>query len=94
MDRSTVYDTEFYNFAKKTADLNSIKWQTKTLIAGGNDASSVNSKPGGIKTAAISLPCRYLHTASVVADTEDIKSVKDLIRAVFIALNECTGDFE
>jgi endoglucanase len=88
MDRSTVYDREMYEIAKKTADENDIMWQTKTLIAGGNDASSVNTKTGGIKTAAISLPCRYLHTASVVADKGDIDCVRRLTRAMITAINK------
>jgi endoglucanase len=88
MDRSTVYDREMYNLATKTADENNIMWQTKTLIAGGNDASSVNTKNHGVKTAAISLPCRYLHTASVVADKGDIDCVRRLVTAMITAINK------
>jgi endoglucanase len=88
MDRSTVYDREMYDLSKKTADENNIKWQTKTLIAGGNDASSVNTKNHGVKTAAISLPCRYLHTAAVVADKGDIDCVRRLITALITAINK------
>jgi endoglucanase len=88
MDRGTVYDSDLFSLSKQTAEKNHIKWQTKTLIAGGNDSSSVNIKNGGIKTAAVSLPCRYLHTGATVADKEDIKSVDALINALYKAINE------
>jgi endoglucanase len=88
MDRGAVYDSELFILAKQTAEKNNIKWQTKTLIAGGNDSSAVSIKNGGIKTAAVSLPCRYLHTGATVADKEDMKSVNALINALFKAINE------
>ncbi|MDR0992485.1 MAG: M42 family peptidase [Ruminococcus sp.] len=88
MDRATVYDSDLFALAMETADKNHINRQTKTLIAGGNDSSSVNIKNGGIKTAAVSLPCRCLHTGATVADKEDIKSTAALIEALFIAVNE------
>jgi endoglucanase len=88
MDRATVYCREMYDLAKKTADENNIKWQTKTLIAGGNDASAVNIKRGGARTIAISLPCRYLHTAATVAKKSDIECVRRLTKELIIAINK------
>jgi endoglucanase len=82
MDRGTIYDKELYNLTRKTADENGIKSQTKTLIAGGNDASALNIKSGGIKTIAISIPCRYLHTANCVASIQDMDSVVSLTEKV------------
>jgi endoglucanase len=75
MDRGTIYDKDLYKLTRETADENGIKNQTKTLIAGGNDASALNIKNGGMKTIAISIPCRYLHTANCVASILDMDSV-------------------
>jgi endoglucanase len=87
MDRGTVYDRDLYALARKTAEEMGIKWQTKTLIAGGNDASAVSLKQSGTKTLAISLPCRYLHTAATVADKSDIECVRKLTKELIIAIN-------
>ncbi|MCM1358122.1 MAG: hypothetical protein NC205_05965, partial [Prevotella sp.] len=60
MDRSTVYDKELYNLAFETARMNNIPCQTKTMIAGGNDAGAIHVTGKGIRTIAVSVPCRYL----------------------------------
>ncbi|GHV46765.1 aminopeptidase [Clostridia bacterium] len=62
MDKSTIYDRELYRLAGKTAKENNLKIQTKTGIAGGNDAGAIHKTAGGIRTIAISAPCRYIHT--------------------------------
>ncbi|MBP0960331.1 MAG: M42 family peptidase, partial [Oscillospiraceae bacterium] len=36
----------------------------------------------GVRTMAISIPCRYLHSPSCVADKSDIKACYDLCLAV------------
>lgn len=36
------------------------------MVAGGNDAKAIHVSAGGVKTLAISLPCRYLHSPSCV----------------------------
>ncbi len=72
MDRSTVYDRELFNLSKETASEISVKWQTKTTIAGGNDGGAVHKSRGGVKTLAVSVPVRYLHSPACVAKLSDI----------------------
>lgn len=79
MDRGTVYDFDLYKKAVKTAQENGIKYQTKTVVAGGNDAAAIHKSGAGVKTVAVSVPTRYIHSASCVAKTEDINSVKQLV---------------
>lgn len=79
MDKGTVYDHELYKKAMKLADENDIPAQTKTLVAGGNDSSSVQRTGNGVKTLAVSLPCRYLHSPSCVINKEDIESTRKLL---------------
>ena len=77
MDRSTIYDKELYELSKKTAAENGLKWQTKTMVAGGNDSGAIHITRGGIRTMAISIPCRYLHSPCCVAKLSDMEeSVK------------------
>lgn len=72
MDRSTVYNKELYKLAFEIAKENNIPCQTKTMIAGGNDAGAIHISRGGVKTLAVSIPCRYIHSPSCVANKDDI----------------------
>lgn len=82
MDRGTVYDKSLYDLAFRLAKENDIPCQTKTMVAGGNDASAIHKTAGGVKTVAVSVPCRYIHSASCVAKKEDIDSVARLARVL------------
>ncbi len=79
MDRGTVYDFELYRQAMQVAQSNGIKCQTKTVVAGGNDAAAIHKSGAGVKTIAVSVPTRYIHSPSCVAKLEDIQSVKQLV---------------
>ena len=80
MDRHTFYDKELYNLAFELADENKIPCQTKTMIAGGNDAGAIHVSRGGVRTAAISVPCRYLHSPSCVIDKNDLYNSLELTK--------------
>ncbi len=82
MDRGTVYNKDLYKRARAIADKKGITNQTKTVVAGGNDAGAIHKAAGGIKTVAISLPCRYIHSASSVGCKKDMESVKSLCKAL------------
>ncbi len=82
MDRGAVYNKDLYKKAREIADKNGIANQTKTVVAGGNDASAIHKAAGGIKTVAVSLPCRYIHSASSVGSKKDMESVKMLSKAL------------
>lgn len=80
MDRGTVYDFELYKKAFSIAEKNGIKCQTKTVVAGGNDAAAIHKSGRGVRTAAISVPTRYIHSPSCVAKKEDIEAAAKLAR--------------
>lgn len=82
MDRSTIYNKELYNLALDTAKENNIPCQTKTMIAGGNDAGAIHISRGGVKTLAVSVPCRYIHSPSCMAKKDDMKNSLTLIKLV------------
>jgi len=83
-----VYDKVLYARAREFAEAAGIKAQTKTRIAGGNDSSAVHTACGGVRTCAISVPCRYLHTPSCVIKIDDLKNVVDLTKKMCINLKE------
>lgn len=72
MDRSTIYDRELFELSKTIAAQNNINWQTKTMVAGGNDSGAIHISRGGVRTIAISAPCRYLHSPSDMAKKSDM----------------------
>ena len=80
MDRGTIYDKELYRLAFETARANEIPVQTKTVVAGGNDSGAIHKAVGGIRTAAISVPTRYLHTPACVMKLSDVEAVEKLAR--------------
>lgn len=74
MDRSTIYDKELYNISKTAAEENNMLWQTKTMVAGGNDSGAIHISRGGVRTLAISVPCRYLHSPGSAAKISDMEA--------------------
>lgn len=82
MDKSTLYDRRLYDFAFSLAERKNIRCQTKTLVAGGNDAGAIHKSRGGVKTITISVPCRYLHSPSCVIEEGDLYDTADLVRAL------------
>lgn len=80
MDRSTIYDKELYNISRDIANEQGIGWQTKTMVAGGNDSGAIHVSRGGVRTMAISAPCRYLHSPSCVVKLSDLEDCEKLAK--------------
>lgn len=80
MDGRTVYDRDLYLLAMNTAKEKGIPAQTKTAIAGGNDAGAIQTSAGGTKVLAISLPCRYIHSGASVVKKSDIEQTRKLLK--------------
>ena len=82
MDRSTVYDRELYRLAFDTAEKENIPCQTKSMIAGGNDSGAIHISGKGVRTLAVSVPCRYLHSPSCVIDYRDLEDSYRLVKSL------------
>ncbi len=83
MDRSTIYDRETFIKATELADKYGIKYQVKSLVAGGNDSGAIHKSKDGVKTVAFSLPTRYLHTGVSVGKVTDMEEIYKLLE-VFV----------
>ena len=81
-DRATIYDREFVSFALNVGKKNSIPVQTKRYVSGGNDAGSIHKSGSGVRTLALSLPTRYLHSPACVAKVSDAYAVRELLTAM------------
>ncbi len=81
-DRSTIYSKPFAEYILALGAARSIPCQVKRYISGGNDAGKIHLSREGVRCAAISAPCRYLHTACNVIAKEDFFSICDLVHAI------------
>ncbi|MBQ8202775.1 MAG: M42 family peptidase [Clostridia bacterium] len=84
MDRSTLYDKGLYNLALSSG----IPCQSKRFVSGGNNAGAVHLSREGVRTVAVSVPCRYIHSASSVADIKDIDSAYKLAKYLILSIAE------
>ena len=82
MDAGTVYSPELYKRANELAKEKKFKIQTKTVVAGGNDARSIKTNRGGVKTLTVSFATRYLHSPSCVIHKDDIAEMKKAVTAI------------
>ncbi len=88
MDGGTVYDREYYNAALSSG----ITTQPKRAVAGGNNSASVHLNRSGVRSLAISVPCRYIHSASCVCSDEDILSAFELTKHMLSGI--CSGSIK
>ena len=86
MDGRTIYDKQLYDFADRLCEENGIRRQTKTKIAGGNDAGAIQSAADGVRVLAVSVPCRYLHSPLSVIRKSDGEACEMLARRLLETL--------
>lgn len=78
MDRGTIYDKKLHSFITKLADENNIKWQVKSMIAGGTDAQAIQRSRAGVRAVGIASAIRNIHSPASTASIEDIKAMREL----------------
>jgi endoglucanase len=86
MDRATIYDRTYYQLAGAICDKLQIPHQTKHMVAGGNDSGAIHTTKGGVRTIAVSLPCRGLHSPASVIAKEDFHRTERLVGALAAAI--------
>lgn len=82
MDAGTLYDERLYEGIRQIAQENGIPCQTKARVAGGTDASKIQKSAAGVRVAALSLPCRYIHTGTSVASIADAENMYELAKLI------------
>lgn len=76
MDNGTMYDRDLFNAAVSSG----IKCQVKRAVAGANNSAAIHLSGEGVRTIALSVPCRYIHSPSCVANFEDTKKALELAK--------------
>ncbi len=78
MDGGTLYTKRLWNIATELATKKGIKWQTKTMVAGGTDARSFQREGHGCEVLGVALPTRYIHSSAGVCNLDDFKAQLDI----------------
>lgn len=92
MDRHTYFHKELSQFLYQLAKDNNIPVQYKQSVTGGNDAGAVHLACGGIKTAAVSVPARYIHSPSSVISKKDFNACRALVKLFLQEADKCLID--
>ncbi len=77
-DRSMIANRNLVDFLIHLANENGIKWQYKKSISGGTDGGAIHLSSGGIPTAILALPVRYIHSPVGVASVSDYEAFLNL----------------
>lgn len=78
MERTSYSDRQLVSFISDIAKKKGIKHQYKRTTLGGNDAGAIQIAGTGVKTAVISVPCRYIHSPVCVMDKGDYQAALNL----------------
>lgn len=81
MDRSVICHPEVVTALEEAARSGNIPVQRDILRMGGTDAGPIHVTRGGVPTGGISIPCRYIHTPTEMADLADVQACVDLATA-------------
>lgn len=79
LDNASVSNLQWNNKIVEIAKKNKIDLQYKLTTKGGNDAGIISYYNGGVKTAVLSLPGRYIHSPVSVISKNDYNSMKNLV---------------
>ena len=85
MDRSVICTPSVVEQLEALAKERNIPVQREVLPYGGTDAGAIQKTRGGIATGAISVPCRYIHSAAETVDLRDVRACIDLLKACLTA---------
>ncbi|MEE0946777.1 MAG: M42 family metallopeptidase [Acutalibacteraceae bacterium] len=86
MDRSTLYDRELYSLAINSG----IPCQSKASVTGGNNSGAIHLSKSGVRTVSVSVPCRYIHSPSCMADLKDIENA--ILLTEYLTEKICCGE--
>jgi endoglucanase len=78
-DNSVLVHPQVKNLMIDIAEENNIPYQLEVLVAGGTDAGAIHLTREGIRSGALSIPCRYVHSPSEMVDINDIDNGIELL---------------
>ena len=83
-DRSVIAHPVVKDLLINKAKENDIPYQLEILEYGGTDAGSIHLVDKGVITGGVSIPTRYIHTVSEMADVSDIENAVKLLKCAIM----------
>lgn len=87
MDASVIYDRRLNDLLIRTAENAGMPWQFKQPGIGGTDGGGIQTQLEGIPAAAISVPCRYIHSPRAILHKKDYQNAQALLRGALETLD-------
>jgi endoglucanase len=81
MDNSAIYNRPMFDTLRRLGDEHGVKWQYKTIVAGGTDAGSIQKTRDGVEVAVVSAAVRCIHSPICVAKISDFDEIAKLVQA-------------
>ncbi len=88
MDASVITDLKIVDFLIGIAKDNQIPYQFRRFFGGGTDAGRISLTGEGVRSAVVSVPCRYIHNPANILNLEDVKNTLKLIELFLVNLPE------
>lgn len=81
-DPGMLSDPRVVDWMITTAEKAKIPYQREVLLMGTTDGKEIQISRAGVMTGALSIPCRYVHSASEMVDYNDLKNSVKLLTAM------------
>lgn len=81
-DVGMLSDPRIVDWMIKAAEKAKIPYQREVLLVGSTDAREIQISRAGVMTGALSIPVRYVHSASEMVDINDLKNSVTLLTAM------------
>lgn len=92
MDHGTIYDRTYCRWAFEEAERLGVPCQWKEAVAGGNNAGSLHVTRAGVRSVAVSLPCRYIHAPMGLLRKADFEAALPLLKALCARIAQAAPD--
>jgi endoglucanase len=77
-----ISDPRVVEWMIQTAEKAKIPYQREVLLVGTTDAHAIQITGRGVMSGAVSIPVRYVHSASEMIDFNDLKNTVKLLIAL------------
>lgn len=93
MDRSFIADRNLMRDLVAAAEEAGIPYQFRRFTGGATDAGAIALTRQGVRTAVVSVPCRYIHSPCSLLKEQDLTHTADLIKSWLrlVARKLCPG---
>jgi putative aminopeptidase FrvX len=81
-DSGMIAHVGLVRLMRQRAEEGNIPYQLEVLAGGSTDARSIQIANAGSAAGCISIPCRYVHTASETVDSADVENSIQLLAAI------------